>query len=234
MDELDRAIAELAETDARCAVLTGAGDRAFVAGGDLRELESVTSQEWAADMALRMRRTLDRIATLPIPVVAAVNGAAIGGGAEVAIGCDFRIAVDDARIGFTQVLLGVLPAWGGIERVTNLVGRGRALHLLLTGAVLSGREAAAIGLVEESVPRERFESRWREAAEQIARAPAPALAGIKRAVEAAEPAARPELAASAVAAFAAAWADPRHWEMAAELERRRRESRRTAAPADDV
>ena len=143
MDELDAAFAGLAESDARCAVLTGAGDRAFVAGGDLRELESVTSEDFAVDMALRMRRTLDRIAGLPIPVICALNGAAIGGGAEVAVACDYRVAAHDARIGFTQVLLGVMPAWGGIERLCALVGRGRALYLLTTGAASQSPAANA-------------------------------------------------------------------------------------------
>lgn len=226
MDELDAALAGLAGGDARCAVLTGAGDRAFVAGGDLRELESVTSEEFAVDMARRMRHTLDRIATLPIPVICALNGAAIGGGAETAVACDYRIAADDARIGFTQVLLGVMPAWGGVERLSNLVGRGRALYLLTTGTVLSGREAVAAGLVEECVPRAAFEARWREVAHQVARAPRSALAGIKRAVEGTIPANRPGTEREAIADFARAWADPRHWEMAAEAEARRREARR--------
>ncbi len=226
MDELDRALQSLAGTDARCAVLTGAGDRAFVAGGDLRELESVTDEHFALEMASRMRRTLDRVASLPIPVIAALNGAALGGGAEVAVACDYRIADDDARIGFTQVLLGVMPAWGGIERLVNLVGRGRALYLLTTGAVLTGREACQYGLVEESVPRERFGERWRELAHRVAQAPPAALAGIKRAVDAAQPGSRPDLEDAAVRSFARTWADPVHWEMAAELERRRREARR--------
>lgn len=225
MDELDRALAALADGEERCAVLTGAGDRAFVAGGDLRELESVQSEEFALDMARRMRHTLDRIATLPIPVICALNGAALGGGAETAVACDYRIAADDARIGFTQVLLGVMPAWGGVERLCNLVGRGRALHLLTTGAVLTGPEAVAVGLVEESVPRERFEARWRAVAEQVARAPRAALTGIKRAVEGTLPAHRPATEAQAIADFARAWTDPRHWEMAAELEARRRAAR---------
>ena len=223
MAELDKALAGLEDEEIRCAVITGAGDRAFVAGGDLRELESVTSEDFAAEMAVRMRRTLDRIASLPIPVIAAVNGAALGGGAEVAVGCDYRIAAHDARIGFTQVLLGLMPAWGGIERLCALVGRGRALYLLTTGSVLTGREAAELGLVEESVARDRFEARWRELAEQVARAPRPALAGIKRAVQAALPGSRPDLEAAAVRDFARAWTDPRHWEMAAELERQRRQ-----------
>jgi enoyl-CoA hydratase/carnithine racemase len=177
-----------------------------------------------------MRRTLDRIASLPIPVICALNGAAMGGGAEVAVGCDYRVAADDARIGFTQVLLGVMPAWGGIERLCGLVGRGRALFLLTTGAVLTGVEAHAMGLVEEVVARERFETRWHELARQVAAAPAPALAGIKRAVQAAQPGSRPDLEASAVADFARAWADPAHWEMAAALEARRREQRAADRP----
>ena len=225
MDELDAALAALVATDARCAVLTGAGDRAFVAGGDLRELETVTTEAFALEMATRMRRTLDRIAGLSIPVICALNGAAIGGGAEVAVGCDFRIAAQDARIGFTQVKLGVMPAWGGIERLCGLVGRGRALYLLTTGTVLTASEANAAGLVEEVVPRERFDERWRELAHQVAAAPATALAGIKRAVDAAIAGARPDLEGPAVADFARAWADPAHWEMAAALEARRRSAR---------
>jgi enoyl-CoA hydratase len=123
-----------------------------------------------------------------------------------------------------------MPAWGGIERLCGLVGRGRALFLLTTGTVLTGVEAHAMGLVEEVVPRERFETRWRELARQVAAAPAPALAGIKRAVQAAQPGSRPDLEASAVADFARAWADPAHWEMAAALEARRREQRATDSP----
>ena len=226
MDELDAALASLADTDARCAVLTGAGDRAFVAGGDLRELESVTSEDFAVDMARRMRHALDRVAAVPIPVICALNGAALGGGAETAVACDYRIAADDARIGFTQVLLGVMPAWGGIERLCNLVGRGRALYLLTTGAVLTGPEALACGLVEESVPRADFEARWRTVAQQVARTPRTALAGIKRAVEATLPANRPASEEDAIADFARAWADPKHWEMAAALEASRRQQRR--------
>lgn len=226
MAELDAALAALATGDARAAVLTGAGDRAFIAGGDLKELEGRRDEAYGLEMALSMRRTLDRIAELPVPVIAAINGAALGGGAETAIACDFRIAADDARIGFTQVLLGLMPAWGGIERLAASVGRSRALHLLTTGTVLSGREALAWGLVEESVPRADFERRWRELAAQVARAPRPALAGIKAALHAAHPGSRPDLAAAASADFARVWAADEHWRMAEALERERRTRRR--------
>src|SRR2546421_1260516 len=172
MAELEALLHGLAARDeVRCAVVTGAGDRAFIAGGDLKELESARDEAFGARLARDMRATLDRIATLPIPVIAALNGAAIGGGAEVAVACDFRVAADDAGIGFTQALLGVMPAWGGIERLGSLVGRGRALYLLTSGRVLSGAEAAAWGLVEEAVPRAGFEDRWRELARSVAGAP---------------------------------------------------------------
>ncbi|HYW23895.1 MAG TPA: enoyl-CoA hydratase/isomerase family protein [Terriglobales bacterium] len=226
MAELDALLAGLAvRDDVRCAVLTGAGDRAFIAGGDLKELEAEREEAFGARLARDMRATLDRVAALPVPVIAALNGAAIGGGAEVAVACDFRIAADDASIGFTQVLLGVTPAWGGIERLGGLVGRGRALYLLTTGRMLSGVEAAAWGLVEEAVPRERFAERWRELAHQVARAPRHALAGLKAGMQAAHPGSRPDLAGSAVASFARAWAHADHWTMAEALEQRRRGTR---------
>ena len=226
MAEIDALLAGLvSRDDVRCAVLTGAGDRAFIAGGDLKELESGRDEAFGARLARDMRDTLDRIAALPIPVIAALNGAAIGGGAEVAVACDFRIAADDASIGFTQVLLGVTPAWGGIERLGALVGRGRALYLLTTGRALSGSEAAGWGLVEEAVPREQFAERWHQVAHEVARAPRHALAGLKAAMQAAHPGSRPDLAGPAIADFARAWAHPDHWTMAEALERRRRTAR---------
>jgi len=227
MAELDSALRRLAgRADVRVAVLRGAGDRAFIAGGDLKELESQRSPEFAARMASEMRATLDLVAELPIPVIAAVNGAAIGGGAEVAVACDFRVAADDALIGFTQVLLGLMPAWGGIERLASSAGRSRALYLLTTGRVLTGAEAERWGVVEEAVPRADFERRWQELAHQVARAPRAALAGIKRAVQASHPGSRPDLAEPAVADFARTWTADDHWRMAEAMEAARKSARR--------
>lgn len=226
MADLDAQLSGLEDRpDVHCAVITGAGDRAFIAGGDLKELESERGEEFAARMAHGMRATLDRIADLPIPVIAAINGAAIGGGAEVAIACDFRIAAEDAQLGFTQALLGLLPAWGGIERLATSAGRSRALYLLTTGRVLTGAEAVAWGVVEESAARADFEAVWRERARQVARAPRPVLSSIKAAMQAAHPGSRRDLAAPAVANFARAWAAPAHWEMAEALDRRRRQKK---------
>ena len=222
MADLDRALAEAADWDLHALFIRGGGDRAFVSGGDLKELESVHEEPFALDMARRMRATLDRIPALPFPVVAILNGHAIGGGAEVAIACDYRLAADDVRIGFTQATLGLMPAWGGIERLVQAVGRGRALHLLTTGRTIGAEEALRIGLFEEVVPRRQLDQRKAELGAELASVPRGALAGIKSAAEAAFPYARPELAERATADFARAWTDPAHWEALERAQARRR------------
>ena len=113
-------------------------------------------------MARHMRTTLDAITETKIPVIAAINGDAFGGGVELALACDFRVAAAHARIGLTQINLGLMPAWGASERLAALVGRGRALHVLLGGKVLTADEALAAGLVEEVVPSGSVESRLKE------------------------------------------------------------------------
>jgi enoyl-CoA hydratase/carnithine racemase len=225
MHELAAALDEVADSPARVLVVTGAGDRVFVAGGDLKELSAIRTLEDARAMAATMRSVLDRVATLPVPVLAAVNGDAYGGGAEVAVACDIRIAADDVRCGFNQVALGIMPAWGGIERLTALLGRGRALALLTTGRVLDATTALEQGLFDEVVPRDRFDQHWREVAAQIARAPRDALVGIKAAQRAAFPTARPELAADAIESFARTWVADTHWKMVEDAEQRRRAAR---------
>src|SRR6185312_9958084 len=123
--------------------------------------------------------TLDRITHMAIPVIAGVNGDAFGGGAELALACDFRVAATHSRIGFTQISLGLMPAWGASERLAALVGRGRALHMLLTGRVLAAEEALHVGLVEEVVAGDEFDARLTQIARAIAAAPPDAVAGIK-------------------------------------------------------
>ena len=223
MADLDAALADVADWDVHALFIRGEGDRAFVSGGDLKELETVREEAFALDMARRMRATLDRIPALRMPVVAIVNGHAIGGGAEVAIGCDYRIAADDVRIGFTQATIGLMPAWGGIERLVQAIGRGRALHLLTTGATIDAAEAKLIGLFEEVVPRADLLERVSALADQLAEVPRAALAGMKRAADAALPYARPELAARATADFARAWVDDDHWVALERAQSRRKE-----------
>ena len=224
MAELASALDEVASSSASVLVVTGGGSRVFVAGGDLKELASIRTLDEATEMAATMRSVLDRLSGLEIPVLGAINGDAYGGGAEVAVACDMRLAASDVRCAFNQVALGIMPAWGGIERLTALLGPGRALKLMSTGTVLSAREALEQGLFDEVVERALFEERWRSVAGQIARAPRHALVGIKAAQRAALPLVRPELADAAIAAFAQTWVHDDHWRMADEADQRRREA----------
>jgi enoyl-CoA hydratase/carnithine racemase len=214
MDRLHEALDELEQADVGVLVLRGAGDRAFVSGGDLTELAMIREEEEAARMATRMRRLLDRLSRFPSPVIAAVNGAALGGGAEVAVAADIRIAADDVRIGFTQVRLAIMPAWGGAERLTELVGRSRALLLVGTGRLLTADEAEQIGLVDLVLPRERFDAGWREVANAFAELPAGVGAAIKAVVAAARPHDHPALESAAVKRFAELWVRDEHWKAA--------------------
>jgi len=227
MAELSDALDEVAASNAHVLVVTGAGNRVFVAGGDLKELAAIRTEAEATAMAVTMRTVLDRLATLPIPVLAAVNGDAYGGGAEVAVACDMRIAADDVKFGFNQVALGIMPAWGGIERLGGILGRGRALLLITTGRVLTAPDAFTLGLFDEIVGRDQFEQHWHEVAAQIARAPRDALVGIKAAHRAAHPSARPDLAGDAIASFARTWVADDHWRMVDEAEQRRRAARQS-------
>jgi len=137
----------------RVAVLRGAGDQCFAAGGDLRELASITTLEGAAEMARDAKASLEAIRQFPVPVVAALNGDAMGGGAELAVACDFRIAALHARIGFVQGRLNISTACGGGIDLMRLVGTSRALGLMCRGDMLSGPEASALGLID-AVARE--------------------------------------------------------------------------------
>src|ERR1700761_4085417 len=135
----------------RGVILTGAGDKAFIAGADISELAQVAAFE--AQQSSRFgQEVLDLIENLGKPVVAAVNGFALGGGCEAAMACTIRIAVDSAKFGQPEVALGLIPGGGGTQRLPRLVGKGRALQLILTGGALSAREAYRIGLDNEVVP----------------------------------------------------------------------------------
>jgi enoyl-CoA hydratase len=223
MTELDEALDTVQRDRARVLVIRGGGDKAFCAGGDLKELEHMRSEADAAAMAHRMRATLDRIPQLAIPVIAGLNGDALGGGVELALACDFRIAAVHARIGFAQISLGLMPAWGASERLASLVGRGRALSMLLTAQTMRAAEALQLGLLEMVVPSAMFDQRLDEVARGIAAAPPAAVAGIKSSVNSVRPHRNPELAGTTVAAFARTWADPAHWKAVEKMERRRRE-----------
>ena len=135
----------------RGVILTGAGEKAFIAGADISELTQVTSVE-AEKSSTVGQEVLNLIENLGKPVIAAVNGFALGGGCETAMACTIRIAVENAKFGQPEVKLGVIPGGGGTQRLPRLVGRGRALQLILTGEMISAQEAYRIGLVNEVVP----------------------------------------------------------------------------------
>ncbi|HJQ19959.1 MAG TPA: enoyl-CoA hydratase-related protein [Gemmatimonadaceae bacterium] len=150
MLELSRAVdAMRGSSDVAAAILTGAG-RAFVAGADIAELRAKSSAE-AYALARRGQDVFRRIETSPKPVIAAINGFALGGGCELAMACHVRIASEAAKFGQPEVKLGIIPGYGGTQRLTRLVGRGRALQLLLTGEMIDAAEAYRVGLVNRVV-----------------------------------------------------------------------------------
>jgi len=220
-DELDAALDQVLETDAAVLVVRGGGDRAFVSGGDLKELRTVRTHDDAAAMARRVRRLLDRVAAFPLPVVAALNGHALGGGAEVAVAADVRIAAEDVTIGFNQVALGIMPAWGGAERLAQLIGRGRALLAITTGRLHDAPTAQRLGLVDVVVPRPEFDDAWRNLAREMAATAPGTTRAVKSVIDAAVPACRPELETTATAEFARLWASDAHWTAVEALEQRR-------------
>jgi enoyl-CoA hydratase len=135
----------------RGVILTGAGDKAFIAGADIAELAHVTAIDAVASSTFG-QAVLDLIENLGKPVVAAINGFALGGGCETAMACTIRIAAEHAKFGQPEVKLGLLPGGGGTQRLPRLVGKGRALQLILTGEMISAQEAYRLGLVNEVVP----------------------------------------------------------------------------------
>jgi enoyl-CoA hydratase/carnithine racemase len=208
MDQFDKALD--GAQGAAALVITGAGDRAFVSGGDLKELSALRTERDAGAMAWRMRSICDRIAGFTGPTVAALNGHALGGGAEVAVAADIRLAADDVRIGFNQVTLEIMPAWGGAERLVALVGFSKALLLAGTGMILTAQEAQRSGLVDHLIPRASFAAESRTIAKALAHRPAGEIKRVMRGVTTTE----------AVSAFARLWVSDEHWTAADKVMKR--------------
>ncbi len=149
LDGLRRIFEEkVGDESLQAVVLSGAGDQSFAAGGDLKDLSTVTTLPQATEMAEQAKSALNAIRNFPVPVVAALNGNAMGGGAELAAACDFRIAAVSARIGFVQGRLNISTAWGGGVDLIRLVGPDRALHLLCSSEMLTPSKALALGLYD--------------------------------------------------------------------------------------
>jgi enoyl-CoA hydratase/carnithine racemase len=156
-----------ADSSVRGVILTGAGDKAFIAGADIGELAHVDAYE-AEESSRFGQEVLNLIENLGKPVIAAVNGFALGGGCETAMACTIRIAAEHAKFGQPEVKLGLLPGGGGTQRLPRLVGKGRALQLILTGETISAQEAYRIGLVNEVVPAANLIARAEAVLKQIA------------------------------------------------------------------
>jgi enoyl-CoA hydratase len=149
-----------------CVVITGAGEKAFIAGADIGEFEGRSPFDQRE--AMRFPRVFDVMANFPKPVIAMINGFCLGGGCELAMSCDMRIASDKARLGQPEIKLGLIPGGGGTQRLPRLVGLGNAMRLILTGDMINADEAKQIGLVDQVVPAEDLRSTTLKLAQRIA------------------------------------------------------------------
>ena len=171
IQELDRCLLGLRDDrEIRAVVLTGAGNRAFIAGADISELSQLTPTS-AREVARGGQALCDRLERATKPVIAAVNGFALGGGLELAMACTMRVAAETAKLGQPEINLGLLPGFGGTQRLPRLVGPGRALEMLLTGEPVDASEAWRMGLVNRVVPAERVLDEARELAALLASKP---------------------------------------------------------------
>jgi enoyl-CoA hydratase len=167
VEELNAAFAAAKEdATVKGIILTGAGEKAFIAGADIAELSAIDGDK-AGEFSAKGQQVLLFIETLGKPVIAAVNGFALGGGCETAMACTIRIAVENAKFGQPEVKLGIIPGYGGTQRLPRLVGKGRALQLILTGDLIDAHEAYRIGLVNEVVPAADLISRCEAILKQI-------------------------------------------------------------------
>ena len=181
LDELSGELARL-DTDegVRAIVLRGAGDRAFVAGADIKEFPSLRDAPRDGGSARGIQKVGAEVERLRTPVIAALHGFCLGGGLELAMACDIRVAAEDAQIGQPEIKLGLLPGGGGTQRLPRLVGPGRALLINMTGDPISGTQAYEWGLVERAVPREQLLDTAREIAATIAQRSPHAIGAIKQ------------------------------------------------------
>ena len=156
LDELDRAIDELnADSSIRSIIITGAGPKAFVAGADISEFKGL-NKEQAIAMAEKGQRIFKKIEDSSKPIVAAVNGFALGGGCELAMSCHFRLASENAKFGQPEVNLGLIPGYGGTQRLVQLIGKGKAIELLITANMVGASEAKSLGLVNQVTSAEEL------------------------------------------------------------------------------
>jgi enoyl-CoA hydratase len=178
--ELDAALDEVAAGDARALLVTGAGDRAFCAGADIKELQGRSLAAQRRDAA-NGQRIISRFGTLKMPSIALINGYAFGGGLELALACNFRLAMKTARLGLPEIKLGLIPGYGGTQRLPRLIGEARALDIIMTGRTVNADEAERIGLVHRLVDADLIEA-GKSCAREMTGYGLPALALARNAV----------------------------------------------------
>lgn len=183
VEDLERAVdAAEADDSVRVLILTGAGDRAFIAGADLNEMAARTMLGELSAVTRQRRRVAERLEEMHKPTIAAVNGFALGGGCELAMACTLRVAAETAKFGQPEVNLGIIPGLGGTQRLTRLVGKGRALELILTGDIIDAQEAYRIGLVNKVVAAGELLTAAKALGQKLAEKPPVALRAAKDAV----------------------------------------------------
>lgn len=207
---------------ARALIITGSGDKAFVAGGDLKELAEHPTPEAGARLNRVMGTALAQLTELPIPVIAAVNGDAFGGGCEILTACDLRLAAPHARFSFAQVKVGLTSGWGGTGRLVRLIGQSHAMELLLTGRLIDAPEALRLGLIHRIAPADtplrQTAVAW---ANELINLPRHALAATKALVHTAGHATLVETYWQESKLFANLWAAPDHLEALAAFREKR-------------
>lgn len=170
-----------ANDEVRVLVITGAGEKSFIAGADITEFAGRTALDQRTVM--RSNRMFDAFEEFPKPVIAMINGFCLGGGCEVALSCDIRIASENAQFGQPEIKLGIIPGGGGTQRLTRLIGEGKAMELILTGEMIKAEEAKSLGLVNHVYPLAELEAKTMEMANKIAEMSPIALRMAKEAVK---------------------------------------------------
>ena len=182
MGEINAAITQCRKDDAvKAVIITGAGEKSFVAGADISQMATLRPQQAMAFMEFGIE-TFRMIETLPKPVIAAVNGFALGGGTELAMSCDFRFASENARFGQPEILIGLIPGWGGTQRLARLIGMGRAKELIMGGDQVNAQRAYEIGLVNKVFPLDQLLPEAKKFAAKLAGLPGFALKMAKDAI----------------------------------------------------